>query len=66
MADYLDRAGTVEVTRTHGRREVAFLNRVWEDMLALDLCMDTERQGQPPRWTPPPTPAQAGAWALMA
>ncbi len=66
MADYLDRAGTVEVTRTHGRREVAFLNRVWEDMLALDLCMDTERQAQPPCWTTPPTPAQAGAWALMA
>ena len=25
----------------------AFLNRVWEDMLALDLCMDTERQASP-------------------
>ncbi|BFL39617.1 hypothetical protein H8S45_03750 [Agathobaculum sp. NSJ-28] len=61
MADYLDRAGTVEVIRTHGRREVAFLNRVWEDMLALDLCMDTERQAQPPagpRRQHPPKPVR--------
>ena len=35
------------LTRTHGRREVAFLNRAWEDVLALDLCLDTERQAQP-------------------
>ena len=47
VAGYLDRAGTIEVTRTHGRREVAFLNRAWEDVLALDLCLDTERQAQP-------------------
>ena len=35
------------LTRTHGRREVAFLNRAWEDVLALDLCLDMERQAQP-------------------
>ena len=43
----LGQAGRMEITRTHGRREVAFLNRAWEDVLALDLCLDTERQVQP-------------------
>ena len=43
----LQRAGEVELTRTHGRREVAFLNRAWEDVLALDLCLDPDRQAQP-------------------
>ena len=47
VTEYLRRAGTVTVTRTHGRREVAFLNRAWADVLALDLCLDTERQAQP-------------------
>lgn len=46
-ADYLRQAGKMDVTRTHGRREVAFLNRAWEDVLALDLCLDTGRQAQP-------------------
>lgn len=41
------RPGPACLTRTHGRREVAFLNRAWEDVLALDLCLDTERQAQP-------------------
>lgn len=45
--DYLGRAGATEITRTHGRREVAFLNRAWEDVLALDLCLDTTSQAQP-------------------
>ena len=27
--------------------EVAFLNRAWEDVLALDLCLDTDHQAQP-------------------
>ena len=45
--DYLRRAGGIEITRTHGRREVAFLNRAWEDVLAMDLCLDTNRQAQP-------------------
>ena len=44
---YLRQAGESEITRTHGRREVAFLNRAWEDVLALDLCLDTSSQAQP-------------------
>ena len=44
---YLRQAGASVITRTHGRREVAFLNRAWEDALALDLCLDTTQQGQP-------------------
>ena len=44
---YLRKAGEMELTRTHGRREVAFLNRAWEDVLALDLCLDSERHAQP-------------------
>ncbi len=46
-ADYLRRAGTAVFTRTHGRREVAFLNRAWEDVLALDFCVDTSARAQP-------------------
>ena len=45
--EHLQRAGDFEITRTHGRREVAFLNRAWEDVLALDLCLDANRQAQP-------------------
>ena len=44
---YLRQAGDIVLTRTHGRREVAFLNRAWEDVLALDLCLDTASQTQP-------------------
>ena len=44
---YLGQAGDLEITRTHGRREVAFLNRAWEDVLSLDLCLDSDRQVQP-------------------
>ena len=44
---YLHRAGDAALTRTHGRREVAFLNRAWEDVLALDLCLDPASQAQP-------------------
>ena len=44
---YLRQAGDIVLTRTHGRREVAFLNRAWEDVLALDLCLDPSSQGQP-------------------
>ena len=47
VEQYLCRAGEMELTRTHGRREVAFLNRVWEDVMALDLCLDTASQAQP-------------------
>lgn len=44
---HLQKAGAIALTRTHGRREVAFLNRAWEDVLELDLCLDTSRQAQP-------------------
>ena len=45
--DYLSRAGALSLTRTHGRREVAFLNRAWDDVLALDMAVDTATQVQP-------------------
>ena len=45
--NYLHRADDITITRTHGRREVAFLNRAWEDVLALDLCLDPSSQAQP-------------------
>lgn len=44
---YICRGGVPTITRTHGRREVAFLNRAWEDVLALDLCLDMSSQAQP-------------------
>lgn len=46
-AAYWAGAGAPELTRTHGRREVAFLNRAWEDVLALDHAVDTAQQAQP-------------------
>lgn len=33
--------------RTHGRREVAFLNRAWEDVMAAELALDESSQSQP-------------------
>lgn len=48
IEDYLRRAGSIQVARTHGRREVAFLNRAWEDVLTMDLCLDTNHQGAAP------------------
>ena len=47
VEEYLCQAGAMGITRTHGRREVAFLNRAWEDVLSLDLCLDTSSQAQP-------------------
>lgn len=47
VQEYLCRAGECAITRTHGRREVAFLNRAWEDVLTLDLCLDSSSQAQP-------------------
>lgn len=44
---YLSVAGTLVRTRTHGRREVAFLNRAWEDVLSSDLLIDQDTQRQP-------------------
>lgn len=34
-------------TKTHGRREVAFLNRAWEDVMAAELALDEGSQSQP-------------------
>lgn len=47
ISEYLQNAGEVRLTRTHGRREVAFLNRAWEDVLVLDTCLDTTSAAQP-------------------
>lgn len=44
---YLQQSGSIALTRTHGRREVAFLNRAWEDVLALDTLLDPSTQAQP-------------------
>ena len=43
----LQSAAAPALTRTHGRRAVAFLNRAWEDVLSLDLCLDPSSQAQP-------------------
>ena len=45
--DFLCQSGPATLTRTHGRREVAFLNRAWEDVIAADLCLDPTTQCQP-------------------
>ena len=47
VTTYLDEADTVQHTRTHGRREVAFLNRAWEDVLSADLLVDQSSYRQP-------------------
>ena len=47
IKDYFRAAGAPELTRTHGRRAVAFLNRAWDDVLALDYTVDTAAQRQP-------------------
>ena len=47
LQTYLTAAGILVRTRTHGRREVAFLNRAWEDVLSADLLVDRESQRQP-------------------
>ena len=47
VGEYLQEAGEIQMTRTHGRREVAFLNRAWEDVLSADLLIDTSSQRQP-------------------
>ena len=44
---YLQTAGELQLTRTHGRREVAFLNRAWEDVLSADLLVDQSSYRQP-------------------
>jgi hypothetical protein len=47
VAAYLREAGKIQLTRTHGRREVAFLNRAWEDVLSADLLIDQSNYRQP-------------------
>ena len=47
IAGYMDEVKEVQWTRTHGRREVAFLNRAWEDVLSSDLLVDLENHRQP-------------------
>lgn len=44
---HLDCAGLPEMTKTHGRREVAFLNRAWEDVMALDYAVNEAEMFQP-------------------
>ena len=34
-------------TKTHGRREVAFLNRAWDDVMTAELALDESTQSQP-------------------
>lgn len=46
-AHYLQQAGGLQITRTHGRREVAYLNRAWEDVLSLDYALDHSAREQP-------------------
>ena len=33
--------------KTHGRREEAFLNRAWDDVMAAELALDASAQSQP-------------------
>ena len=47
VAAYLQEAGEIQLTRTHGRREVAFLNRACEDVLSADLLVDQSSFRQP-------------------
>lgn len=34
-------------TKTHGRREVAFMNQAWDDVMAAELALDESAQSQP-------------------
>ena len=47
VTSYLEESGTILRTRTHGRREIAFLNRAWEDVLSSDLLVDQSSFRQP-------------------
>ena len=47
VSSYLQEAGEIQLTHTHGRREVAFLNRAWEDVLSADLLVDQSSHRQP-------------------
>lgn len=41
---YLQQAGIPECTKTHGRREVAFLNRAWDDVVSMDYTISTAQK----------------------
>ena len=43
---YLAGCGDILRTRTHGRREVAYLNRAWEAVLAADWLLDESTHHQ--------------------
>ena len=47
VSDYMAQAGAPVLTKTHGRREVAFLNRAWEDVMTHDFMVDKSSQEQP-------------------
>ncbi|MBQ9941553.1 MAG: hypothetical protein IJP03_00955 [Christensenellaceae bacterium] len=47
VAWYLAFAGRPRLTRTHGRREVAFLNKAWDAVMLLDELVDPDAQEQP-------------------
>ena len=47
VKEYMLTHSGIQLTRTHGRREVAFLNRAWEDVLELDWLIDESSQRQP-------------------
>ena len=44
---YFTLAGQPEITKTHGRRPVAFLNRAVDDLQRLPVTVDTTTQSQP-------------------
>lgn len=45
--DLLCGSGPLLFTKTHGRREVAFLNRAWDDVMISELALDERAQTQP-------------------
>ena len=46
-ANLLCGPGQPLLTKTHGRREVAFLNRAWDDVMTAELALDESTQNQP-------------------
>lgn len=45
--EYLAQAGEIEITKTHGRRPVAFLNRAVDDLYGIPATLDGSSQRQP-------------------
>lgn len=44
---YFQQAGDLHLTKTHGRRTVAYLNRQWDDVVAADSLLDPTTSAQP-------------------